>query len=186
VVGLDGGIARVTGHGRGGRDDVHYVAVDDEVAGWLQDWSAHAEYAAVPARQLIPRPRALPWDVAGSLFVTPMAGLADVQAVAPLKNDVIVIAGGVGLTAVRLARRAGATVIGIAGPANADPLVQFGAGRGELRVPSPLATPWRECRTPTAALPRNVLSAGSSCTRRNRSPGQKWCAARESNPQPAD
>jgi NADPH2:quinone reductase len=111
-------------------DGVHHIAVDDEVLGWLQDWSAHAEYAAVPAGQLIPKPRALPWDVAGSLFVTPMAGLAGVQAVAPQKGDVIVVAGasgGVGLTAVQLARRAGATVIGIASPANSDRLREFDA-----------------------------------------------------------
>jgi NADPH2:quinone reductase len=111
-------------------DGVHHIAVGDEVMGWLQDWSAHAEYAAVPAGQLIPKPGALPWDVAGSLFVTPMAGLAGVRAVAPLKGDVVVVAGasgGVGLTAVQLARRAGATVIGIASPANADHLVEFDA-----------------------------------------------------------
>lgn len=109
--------------------DVHDIKIGDEVLGWSQDWSAHAEFAAVPVDQLVPKPAVLSWDVAGSLYVTPMAGLAAVQAVEPREGEVVVISGasgGVGLTAAQLARRNGATVIGIAGPDNADRLQKFG------------------------------------------------------------
>ena len=111
-------------------EDVHDMAVGDEVLGWLQDWSAHAEFAAVPADQLIPKPADLSWDVAGSIFVTPISGLAGVQAVKPMAGEVVVVAGasgGVGLTAVQLSRRAAATVIGIGSRGNADRLEEFGA-----------------------------------------------------------
>ena len=109
---------------------VHDLAVGHEVLGWLQDWSAHAELAAVPADQLIRKPTDLPWDVAGSLFVTPMAGSAAVHAVQPLAGEVVVVAGasgGVGLTAVQLSRRRGASVIGIVSRGNAGRLAEFGA-----------------------------------------------------------
>ncbi|MEV5753749.1 hypothetical protein AB0L00_38520 [Actinoallomurus sp. NPDC052308] len=109
--------------------DVHDVKVGDDVLGWSQDWSAHAEFVAVPAEQLVAKPALLSWDVAGSLYVTPMAGLAGVQAVEPGEGEVVVISGasgGVGLTAAQLARRRGATVIGIAGQANAGRLREHG------------------------------------------------------------
>ncbi|MGK3204297.1 zinc-binding dehydrogenase [Amycolatopsis sp. MEPSY49] len=97
----------------------------DEVLGWSQEWSAHAEYVAVPATQLIAKPLGLPWDVAGSLFVTPMAGLAGFNAVEPAAGEVVVVSGatgGVGFTAAQLARRTGATVLGIGNPAKAGHL----------------------------------------------------------------
>jgi len=112
-----------------GPDAPEGIAVGDQVLGWVQDWAAHAELVALPARQTIPKPEGLSWDVAGSLFVTPMAGLASIQAVAPQEAEVLVIAGasgGVGFTAAQLARRAGVTVIGIAGPASADRLRAHG------------------------------------------------------------
>ncbi|MFJ9627342.1 alcohol dehydrogenase catalytic domain-containing protein [Streptomyces sp. NPDC101175] len=104
-------------------DGVREVKPGDEVLGWSQDWTAHAEYVAVPAAQLIAKPAGLPWDVAGSLFVTPMAGLAGVKAVDPSEGEVVVVsaaAGGVGFTAAQLARRTGATVIGMCSPSKAD------------------------------------------------------------------
>ena len=112
-----------------GADNPDCVAVGDQVLGWVQDWAAHAELVALPAGQLVPIPEGLSWDVAGSLFVTPMAGLASVQAVAPTAGEVVVIAGasgGVGFTAAQLARRRSATVVGIAGPASADRLRAHG------------------------------------------------------------
>jgi len=41
--------------------------------------SSHAEYVAVPANQLTPRPANVPWDVAGST-ATVLAELADLIA----------------------------------------------------------------------------------------------------------
>ncbi|MBM2620449.1 NADP-dependent oxidoreductase [Actinoplanes sp. LDG1-06] len=101
----------------------------DAVLGWLQSWDAHAELVAVPAAQLVRKPPALPWDVAGSLYTTPMAGLGAVRAVEPRPGETIVISGasgGVGFTAAQLAVRAGATVIGLTSTAHFDLLREHG------------------------------------------------------------
>lgn len=50
-------------------DGVDQFAVGDEVLGYSWDRSAHAEAAVVPVDQLVTRPPALSWEVAGSLFV---------------------------------------------------------------------------------------------------------------------
>jgi len=92
-------------------------AVGDEVIGFSDLRSSHAEYVAVPATQLTPKPAAVPWEVAGSLFVAGVTAYAAVRAVALTPGDTVVVAGaagGVGTIAVQLARRAGATVIGLA------------------------------------------------------------------------
>lgn len=91
------------------------------VLGWVQSWTAHAELVAVPAEQLLAKPTNLDWDVAGSLFVTPMAGLAGVLGVAPQPHEVVVVSGatgGVGFTSAQLAVRRGAIVIGLASTPN--------------------------------------------------------------------
>ena len=49
-------------------------AVGEEVLGWSEERSSHAELVSVPADQLTPKPPAVPWEVAGSLFVVGMAG----------------------------------------------------------------------------------------------------------------
>ena len=110
-------------------DNVNGIKVGDSVLGWAQDWSAHAELVAVPGGQLVNKPNDLAWDVAGSLFVTPMAGLAAVDAVEPSEGELVVVAGatgGVGFTAAQLAKHRGATVIGIASPTRAELLRQHG------------------------------------------------------------
>jgi NADPH:quinone reductase-like Zn-dependent oxidoreductase len=104
--------------------------VGDEVIGFSLRRSSHAEYVTVPANQLTPRPASVPWEVAGSLFVAGVTAYAAVRAVHRLPGDTVVIAGaagGVGSIAVQLARRAGATVLGIAGPANDAWLAGHGA-----------------------------------------------------------
>jgi NADPH:quinone reductase len=114
--------------------------VGDAVLGRLQSWDAHAQFVAVPAVQLVSKPQALSWDVAGSLYTTPMAGLGAVRAVEPRPGETIVISGasgGVGFTAAQLALRAGATVIGLTSDAHFDLLQQHGIqpvryGDGEL------------------------------------------------------
>ena len=102
-------------------------AVGDEVIGFSDRRSSHAECVTVPASQLTPRPPAVPWEVAGSLYV---AGVRAVRAVRLVPGDTVAIAGaagGVGSIAVQLARRAGATVLGIAGPSNDAWLAHHGA-----------------------------------------------------------
>jgi NADPH:quinone reductase-like Zn-dependent oxidoreductase len=103
--------------------------VGDEVIGFSMRRSSHAEYVTVPGNQLTPRPARVPWDVAGSLFVAGVTAYAAVRAVHLAPGDTVVIAGaagGVGSIAVQLARRSGATVLGIAGPSNDDWLVGHG------------------------------------------------------------
>ena len=105
-------------------------AVGDEVIGFSMRRSSHAEYVAVPANQLTPRPAKVPWEVAGSLFVAGVTAYAAVRAVHLVPGDTVVIAGaagGVGSIAVQLARRVGATVLGIAGPFNDAWLADHGA-----------------------------------------------------------
>jgi NADPH:quinone reductase-like Zn-dependent oxidoreductase len=97
--------------------------VGDEVLGWTEERSSHAQLVAVPAHQLAPKPPSLSWEVAGALFVAGMAATASVRAVAPRSGETVVVsaaAGGVGSIAVQLARRTGAAVIGLASEHNHD------------------------------------------------------------------
>ena len=105
-------------------------AVGDEVIGFSNQRSSHAEYVTVPADQLTPKPAAVPWEVAGSLFVAGATAYGAVRAVRLVPGDTVAVAGaagGVGSIAVQLARRAGATVLGIAGPSNDAWLADHGA-----------------------------------------------------------
>ncbi|MBV9167335.1 MAG: NADP-dependent oxidoreductase [Solirubrobacterales bacterium] len=102
-------------------DGVDAFSVGDEVLGWSEERASHAELVAVPADQLTLKPPAIPWEVAGSLFIVGMAALASVRAVAPRAGETVAVsaaAGGVGSIAVQLTRRTGATVIGLAGEHN--------------------------------------------------------------------
>ena len=93
----------------------------DEVIGWVDTRAGHAELVAVPAGQLVPRDPAVPWPVAGALFVAGTTAYANVQAVGAGPGDTVVLAGaagGVGSLTGQLLRRAGATVVGLAGEAN--------------------------------------------------------------------
>jgi NADPH:quinone reductase-like Zn-dependent oxidoreductase len=109
--------------------DVTGVAAGDEVIGWVDTRSSQAEYAVAPADHLTSRPAGVPWEVAGGLFVVGTTAYASVRAVALGHGDTVVVsgaAGGVGSIAVQLARRAGATVVGLASPANHEWLAAHG------------------------------------------------------------
>jgi NADPH:quinone reductase-like Zn-dependent oxidoreductase len=102
----------------------------DAVIGWTSSRASHAEFVAVPADQITAKPDQIPWEVAGSLFVAPLAAYASVKAVAPQPGEVVVVsaaAGGVGGVATQLAARTGATVIGLASEPNHDWLRSRGA-----------------------------------------------------------
>ncbi len=101
--------------------EVRGFAVGDEVLGFTHDRASHAEYVAVDDVRLTPRPAGLPWDVAGALYVAGTTAYATVFTVDPGPGDTVVVsgaAGGVGSLAVQLARRRGATVIGLASEPN--------------------------------------------------------------------
>ena len=89
----------------------------DEVIGFTDTRASHAELVLVQASNLTPRPPAVPWDVAGALFVAGATAWAAVRAVAPSAGEVVVVsgaAGGVGSIAVQLVRIADATPIALA------------------------------------------------------------------------
>jgi NADPH:quinone reductase-like Zn-dependent oxidoreductase len=111
-------------------DDVDAFAVGDEVLGFTDNRASQAQFVVVPAGQLTSKPQELSWEVAGSLYVAGTTAYAAVRAVALKPGDTVAIAGaagGVGTIAVQLAKRAGATVLGIAGPSNDDWLTEHGA-----------------------------------------------------------
>jgi len=100
---------------------VDSVAVGDEVFGWTDARASQAEYVVVPVRQILPKPPELAWEQAGALHVVGATAWAAVRAVDPRPGETVVVsaaAGGVGVLTVQLARRAGATVVGIASAAN--------------------------------------------------------------------
>lgn len=86
-------------------------AAADEVIGFTNRRASHAEYVVVEAANLTRKPANVSWQVAGSLPIAGSTAYAAVRAVSGA-------AGGVGSIAVQLAQRAGANVIGIAGPGN--------------------------------------------------------------------
>ena len=108
-------------------------AAGNEVIGYTDNRASQAEYAVVEEQNLTAKPAGVPWEVAGALFVAGATAYAAVRAVALTGGDTVVVsgaAGGVGSLAVQLARRAGATVIGLASQANHEWL----AGHGVIPV----------------------------------------------------
>jgi len=116
-------------------------AVADEVIGYTDNRVSQAEYVVVEEQNLTAKPAGVPWQVAGALHVAGATAYAAVRAVALTEGDTVVVsgaAGGVGSLAVQLARQAGATVIGLASPANHEWLaghgiipVAYGAGAAD-------------------------------------------------------
>ncbi len=117
------GIVTKIGPGVGG------IAVGDEVIGFTDRRASHAEYVVAEAKNLTAKPANVSWEVGGSLAIAGSTAYASVRAVSLRPGDKVAIsgaAGGVGSIAVQLAGRAGAEVIGIAGPANHEWLAAHG------------------------------------------------------------
>lgn len=109
--------------------DVADVSPGDEVIGWSDRRSSHAQLVVVEREHLTTRPDEVPWDAAGALFVAGATAWAAVRAVGPKAGEVVVVsgaAGGVGTVTVQLARIAGAKVIGLASPRHHDWLADHG------------------------------------------------------------
>jgi len=109
------GVAAETGPGVTG------FSAGDEVLGWTDNRASQAEYVLAEATNLTAKPAGVPWEAAGALFVVGTTAYAAVRAVGLTPGDTVVVAGasgGVGSIAVQLARRAGATVIGLASQPN--------------------------------------------------------------------
>jgi NADPH:quinone reductase-like Zn-dependent oxidoreductase len=93
----------------------------DEVIGFTDNRASQAELVVIDAENATRRPTGVSWEVAGGLFVVGATAWAAVRAVSLSQGDTVVVAGaagGVGSLAVQLARRAGATVIGLASEHN--------------------------------------------------------------------
>jgi NADPH:quinone reductase-like Zn-dependent oxidoreductase len=108
---------------------VDAVTAGDDVIGWVDTRSSQAEYLVAEEHNLAPKPSGLPWEVAGAIPVVGFTASAMVRAVDLRPGDTVVVsgaAGGVGSLAVQLAKRKGATVIGLAGPSNHDWLIRHG------------------------------------------------------------
>ncbi len=124
VVGNDfAGVVDQTGPG------VTELAVGDEVLGWALLASC-AEYVVVPAGQVVAKPSGMSWPEAGTLSASAQTAHTALTELQVSAGDTLLIhgaSGGVGTVAVQLARAAGATVIGTAGPANQDYLRSLGA-----------------------------------------------------------
>src|ERR1700677_916707 len=85
-------------------DGVTEFSVGDEVMGWSWQRSSQAQYVSVPTGQLIVKPPALSWPVAGSLFVGGVAGYAAGGAVSVPPGETVVVSaatGGVGTLVVQ-------------------------------------------------------------------------------------
>lgn len=111
-------------------DDVTRWAVGDDVLGWSFERSSHAEQVVVPADQLVAKPAALSWEVAGSLYVVGCTAYAAVRAVNPTDADTVAVsaaAGGVGTIVAQLLRLRGARVVAIASDRHAEWLQRHGA-----------------------------------------------------------
>jgi NADPH:quinone reductase-like Zn-dependent oxidoreductase len=102
-------------------DQVSGFAPGDEVIGFTDERASQAELVVIQAENATRRPAGVPWEVAGALFIVGTTAYAAVRAVSLSQGDTVVVsaaAGGVGSLAVQLAKRAGATVIGLASEHN--------------------------------------------------------------------
>jgi NADPH:quinone reductase-like Zn-dependent oxidoreductase len=120
----------------------------DEVIGFTQQRASQAELVLVEAGDLTRKPEKVRWEVAGGLYVIGVTASGAVQSVHLREGETVVIsgaAGGVGSLAVQLARRTGATVIGLASEGNHAWLkshgvipVAYGDGvEGRIRAAAP-------------------------------------------------
>jgi NADPH:quinone reductase-like Zn-dependent oxidoreductase len=103
--------------------------VGDEVLGF-GTLNSYAELLATPADQIVKKPAAMPWEVAGGFTAGVQTSHLTLGAIGVGPGDTLLIhaaAGTVGTVAVQLAQVWGATVIGTASEANHDYLRRLGA-----------------------------------------------------------
>jgi NADPH:quinone reductase-like Zn-dependent oxidoreductase len=102
----------------------------DEVVGYSHARSSHADFVAVPADQVTPRPSNVPWEQAGALFVAGTTAYSCVRAVGLKEGETVAVsgaAGGVGTIVIQLAKNKGAKVIALASEPNHAWLRDHGA-----------------------------------------------------------
>ncbi len=117
------GVIEEVGAGVGG------LSPGDEVIGFSDKRASQAELVLVEAGDLTRKPEKVSWEAAGGLYVAGTTAWGAVHAVQPKEGETVVIsaaAGGVGSLAIQLARRTGATVIGLASESNHEWLKSHG------------------------------------------------------------
>ncbi|MGH8792594.1 MAG: NADP-dependent oxidoreductase [Stackebrandtia sp.] len=110
-------------------EGVDDFSVGDAVLGWVT-LAAYAEHAVVGVDQLVPKPRAMPWEAAGVVTASGQTAHTALRELGVGAGDTVLIhaaAGGVGSFAVQLALAWGAAVVGTASPRNHDYLRSLGA-----------------------------------------------------------
>lgn len=90
---------------------------------------AHATHLVVPVGALTVKPKAVPWEIAGGLYLAGVTALDTLDELRIGSDDTIVVsaaAGGVGSIECQLALQLGARVVGTCGERNFDYLRQLG------------------------------------------------------------
>ncbi|MEU6356541.1 NADP-dependent oxidoreductase, partial [Streptomyces sp. NPDC047072] len=111
-------------------DGVEGFAVGDEVFGALPLTGGYAEYALLPAGSAAHKPAAVSFTDAATLSVSAATAREGIALLNLKPGDTVLVngaGGGIGATAVQLARAEGATVIGTAGAGKAEFVSSLGA-----------------------------------------------------------
>ena len=111
-------------------EGVDFPRVGDEVIGFSDGRNAQAEFVTIDASRVIPKPHAVEWNEAASLFVAGTTARACIIAVDVRPGNTVVVAGaagGVGIIATQLAVLAGAAVVATASEENHAFLRSLGA-----------------------------------------------------------
>jgi NADPH:quinone reductase-like Zn-dependent oxidoreductase len=144
-------------------DGVSDITPGDEVLGYSWRRSSHATHVVVPTAQLIRKPEALSWPVAGTLYVAACTAWAAVHAVDPQAAQTVAVsaaAGGVGSIVVQLLAMHNVHILGIASPTHAAWLTAHGA------IPVPYGDP---LAAQLAVLALAASTPSSTCSGRSTS-----------------
>ncbi|MCF2531865.1 NADP-dependent oxidoreductase [Yinghuangia soli] len=110
-------------------DGVTDFSIGSEVLGWSL-LGSYAQAVAVPAEQVVAKPAAMAWDVAGVMSASGQTAHRALRELGVGPGDTVLVhaaAGGVGTVAVQLAIAWGASVVGTASEANHDYVRSLGA-----------------------------------------------------------
>jgi NADPH:quinone reductase len=123
------GVVTAVGPAAASPDAAGPVQVGDEVIAFRAP-GAYAAELVVPVDALVPKPATLDWAPASGLMLTGVTAWHALAATDVHQGDTVLMhgaAGGVGLTAIQLAVRRGATVIATASPPRHEFLRELGA-----------------------------------------------------------
>jgi NADPH:quinone reductase-like Zn-dependent oxidoreductase len=112
--------------------------VGDAVLGFARQSGSYAEYAVIPVTMLARKPRSMTFEQAAGVPIAAETAYRSLHEAGRIASGQTVLihgaAGGVGSSAVQIAKAAGARVIGTASPNNHDFLRSLGANRSSTTV----------------------------------------------------